>query len=73
LTLDMISKGQEVVIKSIKSKNARVYALRFGINEGSKVKCVAKINNGPIILRKNHQEIAIGNGLAKQIEVETQK
>ncbi|ADQ04899.1 FeoA family protein [Caldicellulosiruptor owensensis OL] len=73
MTLDKVSKGQEVVIKNIKSKTARVYALRFGISEGSKVKCVTKINNGPIILRKNHQEIAIGNSLAKQIEVDTQK
>lgn len=70
MTLDMISKGQEVVIKSIKSKNAKIYALRFGINEGSKVKCIAKINNGPVILRKNHQEVAIGKELARQIEVE---
>ncbi|WAM30784.1 FeoA family protein [Caldicellulosiruptor naganoensis] len=73
MTLDMVSRGQEVVIKSIKSKNARIYALRFGINEGSRVKCIAKINNGPVILRKNHQEIAIGQGFAKEIEVEAQK
>ncbi|WAM32996.1 FeoA family protein [Caldicellulosiruptor morganii] len=73
MTLDMVPKGQEVVIKSIKNKNAKIYALRFGISEGSKVKCIGKIKNGPVILRKNHQEIAIGQGFAKEIEVEIHK
>lgn len=70
MTLDRVTKGQEVMIKSIKSKSARVYAYRFGINEGSRVVCVGKIKNGPVILRKNHQEVAIGYNVAKEIEVQ---
>jgi len=70
MTLDKALSGQEIVIKRIKSNSARIYALRFGINEGSKVICIGKIKNGPVILRKNHQEVAIGYNFAKEIEIQ---
>jgi len=69
MTLDKIKKGQEVIIKKIKKSDGKRFAYRFGLNEGCKVKCIGKINNGPIIIRKNNQEIAIGNNIAKEIEI----
>ncbi|MEZ0537372.1 ferrous iron transport protein A [Caldicellulosiruptoraceae bacterium PP1] len=69
MTLDSINKGQEVTIHKISKLDAKLFAYRLGINEGSKVKCIGKISNGPIIVRKNNQELAIGRNIAKNIEV----
>jgi ferrous iron transport protein A len=43
--------------------------VRFGINEGEKVKCIERLPGGTIVLQKNRQQIAIGHNLAKQVFV----
>ncbi|WP_027366174.1 FeoA family protein [Desulfotruncus alcoholivorax] len=69
MTLDKVRKGQQIKIISILDEIIRVQAIRFGIAEGSVVTCQEKVPAGPIVLRKNNQEIAIGRNLANKIDV----
>ena len=69
MTLDKIKKGQTCRIVSIPSPDIRTQAIRFGIAEGELVSCAEIVPAGPVILRKNRQEIAFGRSLAKQIDV----
>jgi Fe2+ transport system protein FeoA len=71
LSLAKIKKGDFVKIINIPNKSAKEQFIRFGIGEGSIVCCQSKIPFGPIILRKNHQEIAVGRDLARSISVES--
>ncbi len=70
MTLDRMKRGQRCRILSIPSELVRAQALRFGIAEGEVVTCCEVIPAGPVVISKNRQEIAIGRGLARQIEVE---
>lgn len=70
MTLDMSKKGQKLKIVAINNDLFRAQALRFGIAEGETVVCEEIIPAGPVVVRKNQQEIAIGRGMAKNIIVE---
>ena len=70
MTLDKAKKGQNLKITSIPSEVIRAQAIRFGISEGAVVICEQVIPAGPVIIRRNKQEIAIGRGLARDIQVE---
>ena len=69
MTLDKIKKGQTCRIVSIPNQDIRTQAIRFGIAEGELVSCAEIVPAGPVIIRKNRQEIAFGRSLAKQIDV----
>lgn len=43
--------------------------IRLGVSEGDKLKCVAKIPFGPVVIQKDLLEIAIGDKYARLIEV----
>lgn len=64
-----MKKGQSVKIIKIPDEQARSQAIRLGIGEGSIISCEEIIPAGPVIVRKNRQEIAIGRGLAESITV----
>jgi len=68
--LSEAKQGDTIKILSIPNDIIRAQAIRFGISEGSVVTCDSLIPAGPVILRKNKQEIAIGYGLAREILVE---
>jgi len=70
MCLDQVRTGEEVVIREIPDSMAKTQFIRFGIGEGSTVTCHSKIPFGPVVLRKNRQEIAIGRELARTIIVE---
>jgi len=70
MCLDQIRTGEEVTIKEIPDSMAKTQFIRFGIGEGSTVVCHSKIPFGPVVLRKNRQEIAVGRELARTITVE---
>jgi Fe2+ transport system protein FeoA len=70
MTLDKAKKGQSLIISSIGNELVRAQAIRFGIAEGAVVVCEQTIPAGPIVVRRNNQEIAIGRGLARDIQVE---
>lgn len=69
MTLDMVKRGQTVRILDIMDAQVKAQAIRFGIFEGQTVKCTQVVPAGPVIIRKNTQEIALGRGLAQRIEV----
>lgn len=69
MTLDEVMRGQEVKIVSVEGDDIRVQAIRFGVSAGETVKCVEKIWQGPIIIERGKQEIAVGRNLAKKIRV----
>ena len=70
MTLAEVIKGQTVRILSIPDEQIRSQAIRLGIGQGSLVTCQEIIPAGPIIIKKNRQEIAVGRGLAQAITVE---
>jgi len=70
MKLDSCRRGQCVKIRLIGDSDVRAQAIRFGISEGEIVCCEQVVPAGPVVIRKNNQEIAIGRGLARQIEVE---
>lgn len=69
MTLDMAKKGQKVKIVKIPDAQIKAQTIRFGIFEGETVFCTETIPAGPVIIRKNTQEIALGRGLARMIKV----
>jgi Fe2+ transport system protein FeoA len=69
MTLDQAKRGSVVRIVTIGSPEAKSQLVRMGISEGSKVICQEKLPFGPVVLRCNRQEIAIGRKLACKIEV----
>ncbi|MFW6022327.1 MAG: FeoA family protein [Halanaerobiaceae bacterium] len=70
MTLADIKKGDRFNITNIENDTIRAQALRFGISEGENLYCGEKIPGGPVIVKRNYQEIAIGRNLAKNIEIE---
>jgi ferrous iron transport protein A len=69
-TLNDLKTGQSAVIREIQDGETAVQALRMGISPGERITCVAKIPAGPTVIQKGGMELAIGQGLCKQIEVE---
>jgi Fe2+ transport system protein FeoA len=70
ITLDQTRKGQRITIREIESADVRSQVVRFGIGVGEGAVCQEILPGGPIVLRKNRQEIAIGRPLARSIKVE---
>lgn len=70
MSLLEVAIDQTVKILQIPDEMIRSQAIRLGIGQGSVVTCLERIPSGPIIIRRNHQEIAIGHGLAQEIIVE---
>ena len=69
MTLDMIKKGQDLEILKIPDAEIRAQSIRVGVFQGSRLNCCEKYKNGPCVLKNRLQEIAIGNALAKTIEI----
>jgi Fe2+ transport system protein FeoA len=70
MTLDKVARGQRIVIREIASQEVKTQIIRFGLGVGESAICQEKLPSGPIVLRKNRQEIAIGRSLARAITVE---
>ena len=70
MTLDKIDRGNKIRILKICNNDMKVQAIRIGIYEGASFLCSEKLIGGPIILQNRMQEVAIGKGLAMDIEVE---
>ena len=68
-SLDCARVGEHFEIISVDDDHARVQALRFGMSQGACVECVTRIPAGPLVLKSGRQEIAVGRGLAKRIQV----
>jgi len=68
--LNNCRRGQIIKILSIADSIVRAQAIRFGISEGEVVRCEEVVPAGPVVPKKNNQEIAVGRGLASKIMVE---
>lgn len=73
LTLADVRRGDKFKIVKIPDKKIRAQALRFGISEGARLICGEKVPGGPVVLKCNMQEIAIGRRLAQEIRVKKQE
>ena len=69
MKLAELKKRREVEIVNIADSRVRALAFRFGISAGSRVRCWQSIAQGPFILEKNLQRLALGYSLAQEIEV----
>ncbi len=69
MTLDQAPEGARVEILAIPGDSIRPQLVRMGIVEGAEAVCLRKLPLGPVVLRRRHQEIAIGRRLARRIVV----
>ena len=69
MTLNQLNRGQTVILLDLPSGIIRSQSVRLGLMPGTEVTCVQKMPKGPVIIRKNHQQIAVGEALAAQITV----
>lgn len=69
MTLDQTVPGQAFIITSIQDDFARLQAIRFGIAEGTRAVCQIVLPDGPVVVRKGRQEMALGRNLAHRIQV----
>ncbi|MDW7710120.1 MAG: ferrous iron transport protein A [Deferrisomatales bacterium] len=70
MCLSDMRRGEWARVTRIPDDDLRVQLLRFGIGDGSRVRCHAKLPLGPVVLRYGGQEIAVGRQLARTIQVE---
>lgn len=69
MRLNDVEPGAEVEICELPSGAIKTHFVRLGITEGTKVKCAHKLPGGTVVISKRHQEIAVGNDIAKKILV----
>jgi ferrous iron transport protein A len=60
--------GDSVVLEHVPDEDVRARLLRLGFLDGA-VECRHRLRKGPIVLRRNGTELALGAGLATEIEV----
>lgn len=70
MTLAEVNRGEQFKIETIPDDKVRVQALRFGLSSGAELTCGGKVPGGPIIIKRNFQEIAVGRNLAKNIVIQ---
>lgn len=70
MCLSDLRRGEWARVVGIPDENLRVQLLRFGISDGCRVCCHAKLPFGPVVLRYGGQEIAMGRQVARTIQVE---
>lgn len=71
-TLNELHVGQKAVIKDILDTDIATQAFRLGISQGEQISCLAKVPSGPVVIQRGGMELAIGEALCHQIEVELQ-
>jgi Fe2+ transport system protein FeoA len=70
MTLADAREGDKLVVISTGDDEVSLQTLRFGIDSGAEIEVQQNIRGGPVIVSRNHLEIAIGREIAKYIEVE---
>lgn len=69
LTLSDAKQGHKLMVVKTIGEEITMQALRFGISPGAELTVEKSIKGGPVIVVRNHLEIAIGRALADAIEV----
>lgn len=70
MLLTECKKGDVVEIIGIYHDWAREQVIRFGIVQGVKITCESNNVRGPVIIKKNNQQIALGYQVAKEVHVQ---
>jgi ferrous iron transport protein A len=69
MTLADAKEGDKLIVIGSKDDEVSMQTLRFGIDSGAEIEVEKNIRGGPVIVSRNHLEIAIGREIAKNIEV----
>lgn len=69
MKLSDAKEGQDFTVTAVNGSDITVQAMRFGIDEGTRIHVQKNIRGGPVIIAKNQLEIAIGRSIAEGIEV----
>lgn len=69
--LSTVESGATFEIESVPDGTTRARLLRLGFLDGP-VECHRKVPNGPVIVRRNGTDLAIGNPIATDIDVTVQ-
>jgi len=69
MSLNQVKKGEYIEISQINDSEVKNHLIRFGIDTGSRIQCFQKIYNGPVVIKFNRQQIALGQEIAKNIMV----
>ncbi len=70
LKLNQIATKEVFTITALPSQ-LRSELIRLGICEGDTLQCIAKIPRGPVVIKKDLLEIAIGQDFAACIDIRT--
>jgi len=73
MSVSELRRGEWARVVRIPDESLRVQLLRFGIHDGSRVQCHARLPLGPVVLKSGGQEIALGRQVARCIEVESER
>ena len=73
MRLDECRTGQCLVVQSVEDGLVRDMAVRIGLGAGVEVTCQTKLPLGPVVLTWGDQEIAVGRGIARRIQVRVQR
>lgn len=69
MTLADAKDGDRLIVVNTLDEEISLQTLRFGIDSGAEIEVEKNIRGGPVIVSRNHLEIAIGREIAKNIEV----
>jgi ferrous iron transport protein A len=69
MSLNDLRRGQSGTITNVPDENLRIQLLRFGIINGTQVRCHCKLPFGPVVLKYGGQEIALGRDIARQVTI----
>jgi Fe2+ transport system protein FeoA len=69
VTLADAKEGQWLIVAGTEAGEVTMQALRFGIEEGARIRVRKKIPGGPVIVARNQLEIAVGRQIAEAIRV----
>lgn len=69
MTLADAKDGDKLIVIATTDEEISLQTLRFGIDSGAEIEVQKNIKGGPVIVSRNHLEIAIGREIAKNIEV----
>ncbi len=61
--------GKRYVVLKIKDPKVRQQADCLGMGEGEDVYCIARKDNGPVILGRGGQMVAVGGEIARGIQI----
>lgn len=70
MTLNEAHGGQAIRICTVPSGPSGLEAIRLGVRAGIVAQVVQTLRRGPVVVQVGQSQIAIGYGLAQQIQVE---